>query len=94
MRFLIDVWASTMHACFDFRISLDSPQVSPCQVFEPCKAKADSTDNSNFLRAFFHGVLEVHVIRIDEMNASQLSGIVELRFFDGSLPLFSSLSRF
>ena len=30
-RVLVDSWASTMHACFDFRILLDSVQVSLCR---------------------------------------------------------------
>ena len=38
-------------------------------------------DLPNFCARFFHGVLELHVIQIDAINASQLSGIVELGLF-------------
>ena len=43
---------------------------------------------------FFHGFFELFIIRIDKIDASRLSRIVELRFFDSPLLFFLSLSSF
>ena len=42
-----------MHACFDFRMSFDSPQFSPCQNVFSLQSIAASIGISNFFRAFF-----------------------------------------
>ena len=64
-----------MHACFVFWISLDSLQVSLCLNIFSLQSTAASIGISTHVQGFF----ELHVIRIKEMNASQLSSIVELR---------------
>ena len=64
-------------------------QVSRAQGFEPCKAWVNPT-----FSARFHGFFELHVIWIDEINASQLSGIVELQFFSSQMLLIFSSSFF
>ena len=50
------------------------------QSFEPCKAWLNSQTTPIFFLRVLHSVLELHVIRIDEMNASELPGIVRLQF--------------
>ena len=44
--------------------------------------------------SIFHGVLELHVIRIDLVSASQLASMAELRLFNSPMLLFLSLSCF
>ena len=46
---------------------------------------------SNFFQAF-NGFLELFIYQIDEIDTSQLSCIVDLRFFDSPLLLFFSLT--
>ena len=50
---------------------------------------ADSGGISNFVRVF-HGVLELHVVRVDEVNASQHSSNVELRLLLFCVELLST----
>ena len=50
----------------------------------------DSISDSNFLRKFFRGFLELHIFRIDEINTSQHSSTVELRFFKKPTAMFLS----
>ena len=47
-----------------------------------------------FFASVFHGFLELRVFRIDEVNVSQPSGVVELRLFHGPMLLFFSLRCF
>ena len=95
MRCLVDSWTSTTHAHFDLRLlGLFSPQVSPCPRFRTLQGMAESTDDSNFFTCDFHGVLELHVLGIDEMGATQLSSIVELRLFRGPMLFLYSLRSF
>ena len=62
----VDSWASARHAYFDLRVlGLFSPQVSPVHlVLKTLQGTAESVDDCNFF-----GVLELHVIPIDEINA-------------------------
>ena len=50
---------------------------------------AASIGISNFFRAFFSGFVELSIIRIDRVDASQFPRIVELRFVDGPLLLLT-----
>ena len=43
---------------------------------------------------FFHGALELHVVQIDLKTPSQLSSIVELRFFNHPVPFSNLLSTY
>ena len=88
------VEASTMHACLDSRISLDSPPVSQCQNVFSLQGVSASIGSSNFFLCVLNGFLQLLVIRINRIDASRLSRIVELWFLDSPLLLFLSLSCF
>ena len=49
------------------------------EVFRNFHGIADFICTSSFFSRILHGVLELHVIKIDKINSSQLSSIVELR---------------
>ena len=57
-------------------------QVSPLQIVGVLQGIAAGIRISNFLRAFFHDVLEVLILRFNEEYSSQLSGIIVLWFLD------------
>ena len=77
-----------MHAYLDLRVSHSLPQVSLYWQLRTLQGMADATGHSNFFRTFFHGFFELNVFRIDEFDAPQLSGVVELRFLGGPSLLF------
>ena len=93
IRFLADSSASTMHACFVSRLS-KTLQVSLYSSRLVLQGIAAGIGSSNFLRAFFHNVLEFFIRWINEVNTTHLPNIAKLRFFDSSLLLFSSLRRY
>ena len=88
-----------MHASC-FRNSLDSRSLSRCWyklfVVFSLQGTAASIGSSNFFLAlvFLNGFLELLIFRINATDSCQLSRIVELRFLDGPLPFFLSLSCF
>ena len=71
MRFLADSWASTTHVYLDLRVfGLFSPQAS-----RACKARLNPRRLQPFTRVF-HGVVGLHVVRIDETNTYQHSSML------------------
>ena len=101
--FLVDSSASTMHAYFDLRVS-DSPQVCPANARRATgllysrplvlQGIAAGIGTSNFLRAFSKSFLGFLTCWVNEVNTSQCSCIVKLRFFDSPLLLLFSYWRF
>ena len=93
-RFLVDSWASTMHACFVFWIFLDSSLsltlarsfferffVSPF-----CKALPPPWESPNFASRF-DGFSAPSIFQIDGLNASRSSSVVDLWLFNSPLLL-------
>ena len=56
-------------------------------VLRDLHGMADSNCTLNFFRAFFHGVFELHVIRIDVIDSCRFTCVVELRLFKSPMPL-------
>ena len=83
-----------MQAYFDLRVSDFLPQGSLHWWFLNSQGMAASSGNSNFFRVFFHCFFELNIFQSTNVDASQLSRIVELRFLDSPLLLFLSLSCF
>ena len=88
-----------MHACFLFWMLLDPwGSLSIFPQLDWTFHRLQLTQNSGFHRNLqlfprvFDGVLELFIIRIDQVAASQLLRIVELLFVDS--PLMLSLSCF
>ena len=50
--------------------------------------------NLQLFTRVFHGVIELHVVRIDVIDVSQLSSIVELRHVYSPMPFFFLLRGF
>ena len=57
-------------------------------VYGVLQGIAAGIGTSNFLRAFFHDVLELLILRINEEDTTQFSGIFELSFLDSPLLLY------
>ena len=72
-----------MHACFVFWIVLD-----------PLDAIDIVFSLHGISSVFFNDLLELFIIRINKIDDSQLSRIVELRFLDSPLLLYLSLNCF
>ena len=91
-RFLVDSWASTMHACFVLTVDSAVSLAVSCRFFERffvpiLQNIAAFIGTSNFFLAFFDGLLKLSIFRIDEMNTSQSPSIIEFRLLDWSLLL-------
>ena len=76
-----------MHAYFVLRIS-EVLQVSLYFLPLIWKGIAAGIGTSNFLRAFLSSFLELRICWINDVNTSQPSCIVKLRFFDSPLLFF------
>ena len=82
MNVLVDSCASRTHAYLDFReLELFLQQVSPCLELRVLRAMEIPVALPAFYARFFVVSLELPVVQIDEVNASQLSSIVELSVF-------------
>ena len=64
MRIPVDLWTLPVQPYLDFRELCCVHRVCPCRL-EFLQSMADPSGKSNFLRVVFHGVLELHVVRID-----------------------------
>ena len=93
MRFLVDSSAWTMQAYLVLHL-FSTPQVSLYFSRRVLQGIAAGIGTSNFLRRLFHNILEFLIIRINEVNTTQSSGIVELWFFDSPLSLLFAFRRF
>ena len=86
-RFIVESWVSTMHACFClldfvgiFDFVVDLRLVGTLFVLR-LQGIAASIGISNFFLTFSNGFLELSVIRVDKIDASQFQSTIELWFF-------------
>ena len=65
----------------------------PCaEGFKPYTGIPACMGSSIFVARFFHGFLALHIFRTEKIDASHLSGFVELRFSNSPLLPLSSLT--
>ena len=89
MRVLVDTWASMIHAYLVF--------VCSTSLLVLASNYAGHRGFQRHLQLFtrvFHGVIELHIVRIDVIDVSQLPSIVDLRHFYSPMPFFFLLRGF
>ena len=97
-RFLVDSWASTMHARFSEFVGFAIAFSMLVRTLRRLQLAGHSGFHWKFQLfpcvCFLNGFLELLIFRIKKTDACTLSRIVELWFLDRSLPFFLSLSCF
>ena len=91
-RFLADSRASTTHAYLHLGVLGSLPQASLRWKFWTLQRHSWSHGQFQLCGAFFNGFLALQIFWTKKVDASQLSGIVELRLFNRPLLFFSSFS--
>ena len=93
MRNLVDSWAP-MHAYLVLRASIFFNAAGLSALSVTFAWHGGFQLQFQLFRAFFHGVLELHVIWIEVLNSSHILSTVELLLFNNPMLLFFFVESF